>query len=116
MKPLTATLFLVLAVLPAQTPLTLTLTDFATMPVTGSPTGAGNDGSLARVNVMRPEPGTSRLFVNDLNGALYILDPATKQFTTYLDFNGRDDHKGLFDKLHFVSGFAGGFISFAFDP
>jgi hypothetical protein len=43
--------------------LTLDLTDFATMPVTGSPTGTGNGASLARVNVMREEPGgTGRLF------------------------------------------------------
>ena len=43
---------------------------------------------LARVNFLRDEPGGRRFFVNDLNGPLYILDKQTKQFTTYLDFNG----------------------------
>jgi len=107
---------LVVFLLQASAPLTIRIADFAALPMTGSPTGANNPGSLARANVMRPEPGTSRVFVNDLNGPLYILDPATKKFTTYLDFNGRDERTGLFDKLHFLSGFAGGFISFAFDP
>jgi len=99
-------------------PLTLTIADYATAPITGSFTGGtGNPGSLARLNVLRPEPGGSgRLFVNDLNGPLYILDPATKTFTTYLDFNGRDQARGLFDRLPFAAGFANGLISFQFDP
>src|SRR5690349_18646778 len=98
--------------------LTLTVADYAPAPVTGSFTGGtGNPGSLARINFMRPEPGTSgRLWVNDLNGPLYMLDPATKGFTTYLDFNGRDRAPGLFDRLPFAAGFANGLISFQFDP
>jgi hypothetical protein len=101
-----------------QAPLTLEVADFATLPVTGSYTGGtGNPGSLARVNFMRPEPGTSgRIFVNDLNGPLYILDPKTHAFTTYLDFNGRDQAAGLFDRFTFASGFANGLITFQFDP
>ena len=70
------------------------------MPLTGVPDGVGNDGSLARVNFMREEPGGARrFFVNDLNGPLYILDKDTKQFTVYLDFNGSGTKNGLFDKL-----------------
>ena len=57
-------------------PLALEITDFASLPITGLPDGTGNNaGSLARVNVMRQEPGPAgRFFVNDLTGPLYILD------------------------------------------
>src|SRR5213075_2323966 len=75
------------------------------------------DNMLARVNSMREEPGRpARFFVNDLNGPLYILDKRTRQITTYLDFNGRDGHRGIFHKLSYDSGFAGGFVSIQFDP
>lgn len=99
-------------------PIVLEVADFAAAPMTGSFSGGtGNPGSVARINFMRPEPGPAgRLFVNDLNGPLYILDPQTKQFTTYLDFNGRDAAKGLFHRLPFAAGFANGLISFQFAP
>jgi hypothetical protein len=101
----------------AEPPLILHITDYATAPMTGSTTGTGNGGSLARINMLREEPGgAGRLFVNDLNGPLYILDKKTRLFTTYLDFNGRDTRPGLFDKLPFEAGYANGFISFQFDP
>ena len=79
------------------------------------------DGMLARVNSLRQEPGNvpggaSRLFLNDLNGPLYILDRTAKTFTTYLDFNGREGRKGIFPKLSYEIGYAGGFVSFQFDP
>jgi hypothetical protein len=103
--------------LSAEAPLILRLEDFATAPMTGSTTGTGNAGSLARINVLREEPGGGgRFFVNDLNGPLYILDRKTRTFTTYLDFNGRDNRPGLFDKLPFDAGYANGFIGFQFDP
>ena len=103
--------------LDAEAPLVLHLEDYATAPMTGSTTGTGNAGSLARINMLREEPGgAGRFFVNDLNGPLYILDKHTKTFTTYLDFNGRDSRPGLFDKLPFDAGFANGFIAFQFDP
>jgi glucose/arabinose dehydrogenase len=87
------------------------------MPMTGRVDGPGNAGSLARVNVMREEPGgTKRFFVSDLNGPLYILDTTTKKLTTYLNFNGRGTPAGLFDKLTIDAGFANGFITFQFDP
>src|SRR5437867_1288289 len=63
--------------------LALQLTDFASLPITGSPNGEGNNaGALARINFMREEPSpTHRLFVNDLIGPLYILDKKTKAAT-----------------------------------
>lgn len=99
--------------------ITLNIRDYATMPMTGKVDGKGQiQGLLARINFMREEPGASRnrLFVNDLNGPLYILDKQTGKFTTYLNFNGRDGQPGLFHRLPTESGFANGFISFAFDP
>ena len=99
--------------------ITLEIRDYATMPMTGKVNGTGqNLGLLARVNFMREEPGVARdrVFVNDLNGPLYILDKKTAKFTTYLNFNGRDSLPGLFHRLPFESGFGNGFISFAFDP
>jgi glucose/sorbosone dehydrogenase len=101
----------------AEPPLVLRIKDYATAPMTGSTTGTGNAGSLARINMLREEPGGARrLFVNDLNGPLYILDKGTRAFSTYLDFNGRDSRPGLFDKLPFDAGYANGFIAFQFDP
>jgi len=101
---------------------TLEIADYATLPITGLLDGTGQtDGMLARVNSLREEPagapgGGSRLFLNDLNGPLYILDKTGKTFTTYLDFNGRDGHRGIFHKLAYEVGYAGGFVSFQFDP
>jgi len=98
--------------------LTLELKDYVAMPITGKVDGKGQtDGMLARENSLREEPGrTDRFFVNDLNGPLYILDKATKTFTTYLDFNGRDARKSLFHKLAYEVGFAGGLTTLTFDP
>ncbi len=102
--------------------ITIDIRDFVTMPMTGKVDGKGQVmGLLSRVNFMREEPAArktsaSRVFVNDLNGPLYILDRKTGKFITYLDFNGRDGRPGLFHRLPFESGFANGFISFAFDP
>src|SRR5436189_4963191 len=79
----------------ASAQVTLRVADYFTMPLTGTVDGPGNAGSLARVNVMREEPGNSkRFFVSDLNGPLYILDSATKKLTTYLNFNGRGAQTG----------------------
>jgi len=110
---------LVLSVMSLEEPHTVTLRieDYAYLPITGSFAGTANASSLARVNFMRIEPGTrKRLFVNDLNGALYILDKETKTFTTYLNFNGRGAEPGLFHKFTFALGYANGFVSFQFDP
>src|SRR5438132_1186833 len=80
--------------------LTIELKDYVTMPMTGTTDGTGsNEVLLARVNALREEPGGApRFFVADLNGPLYILDKATKKFTTYLDFDGREGHNGLFHR------------------
>jgi hypothetical protein len=98
----------------------LRIADYAALPVTGStdfPSTTANSAYLARANFMAEEPGGgARFFVNDLNGPLYILDKSTKQFTTYLDFNGRGSATGLFNRFVFSSGFANGLITFQFDP
>src|SRR4249920_2700940 len=74
----------------APGPVTLRVADYLAVPITGTVDGPGNSGSLARVNVLREEPGgTKRFFVSDLNGPLYILDTTTKKQIEYLNFNGR---------------------------
>jgi hypothetical protein len=72
-------------------------------------------GQLGRVSSMRSEPSNaplsaSRLFVNDQNGTLYILDKNSKQFTAYLNF------PQIFPKFASDSGNATGIVSFVFDP
>jgi glucose/sorbosone dehydrogenase len=117
-----APLFIAASLLRASEPnaITLDVRDYVAMPITGAFEPKGQImGLLARVNFIREEPGPGakkRLFVNDLNGPLYIFDKSTKQFTTYLDFNGFSGAGGLFNKLPTDNGFANGFISFAFDP
>ena len=98
--------------------LTIEIRDYASMPVTGAVDGAGNSaGLLARINFLRQEPGAGRrLFVNDLNGPLYILDKETKKATTYLDLNGLPGKPGIFHRLAIDQLLASGFISFEFDP
>jgi len=118
--PLLAFLCLSNALADGQAPeITLEIRDFATMPMTGKVDGKGQImGLLARVNFMREEPGATRnrIFVNDLNGPLYIFDKRSGKFATYLNFNGRNGQPGLFKRLPTESGFANGFISFEFDP
>jgi len=97
---------------------TLELRDYVEFPVTGRVDGKGQtDGMLARINSLREEPGGgARLFVNDLNGPLYIVDKASKRLTTYLDFNGRGGRRGLFRRFSYDVGYANGLNSFQFDP
>ncbi len=97
---------------------TLEIKDYVEMPITGKLDGTGQtDGMLARLNSLREEPGgASRFFVNDLNGPLYVLDKATRKLTTYLDFNGREGHRGLFHKFAYETGYANGVVSLQFDP
>ena len=98
--------------------LTLDIEDYMAMPITGTLDGKGQtDNMLSRVNSLREEPGnTTRFFINDLNGPLYILDKQSRKLTTYLDFNGRDGHRGIFHKLGYDAGFAGGLTTVQFDP
>jgi hypothetical protein len=101
----------------ADGPLVLELRDYASAPITGSPTGQGNAGPLARINVLREEPGgAARLFVADLNGPIYIVDKQTRRFTTYLDLNGTEGRPGLFPRFAFTNGLANGVNSLTFDP
>ena len=95
---------------------TLELAEYVRMPITADPTGDNTRAQLARVNFMREEPGGRRFFVNDLNGPLYILDKASKQFTTYLDFNGLEGRPGLYQRFTFQRNFAMGLINVVFDP
>ena len=109
---------LVLSSLGWSSTLTIEIADYASLAVTGRPEGTGQtDGLLARVNALRAEPGNDdRFFVVDLNGPLYILDKRTRAWTTYLDFNGRGERKGLFKRLSFDVGYANGLNTIRFDP
>lgn len=106
----------------AQGTVTVRLEDFAAVPLSGQFTG-GTDNAVyaARVNFLRDEPAFTpgRLFVNDLNGKLYLLDRATRQFTTYLDFNRNTAEtpaaNGLFPAFTRAAGYANGFVTFEFD-
>jgi hypothetical protein len=102
----------------APRPLTLEIRDFVALPITGKVDGTGQvDGMLARVNSVREEPGgAGRLFVTDMNGPIYILDKRTKALTRYLDFNGRDDRPGLFDRFLYDPGYSSGVSQLQFDP
>ena len=101
-----------------STPLTLEMRDYVALPITGKLDGTGQvDGMLARVNSIREEPGGApRLFVVDMNGPIYILDKKTKSLTTYLDFNGSGDRRGLFDRLYHDPGYSTGVSQLQFDP
>jgi len=96
----------------------LDLRDYVEFPITGRLDGKGQtDGILARINSVREEPGgATRFFVNDLNGPLYIVDKTNRTISTYLDFNGRDGHHGVFHKLAYEAGYANGLNSLQFDP
>jgi Glucose / Sorbosone dehydrogenase len=98
--------------------ITIDVTDVASLPITGKLDGTGQvDGMLARVNSIREEPGTAnRLIVVDMNGPVYFLDKKTKTLTTYLDFNGRDQRPGLFDRLFYEAGYSSGVSQLQFDP
>ena len=102
----------------AQQPVTLEIRDYATVPISGLPLGkTSNEWLLSRVNAIREEPGgADRLFVVDMNGPVYILDKKTRQFTKYLDFDGRDDRPGLFHRFYITSGYGNGVNGFIFDP
>jgi hypothetical protein len=96
----------------APSALTAELADFVEMPRTGS------DGrsQAARINVLIEEPGGRRLFVAEHAGPLSIVDKATRQAVTYINFNGSDSSPGLFPKFAPGGGFVSGLMGFAFDP
>src|SRR6478672_2979374 len=96
----------------------LEIKDFVVTPITGSVDGKGsNDVLLSRVNTLREEAGgSSRLFITDLNGPLYIVDKQTKKFSVYLDFNGNEGRNGLFRRLYVTQGYGNGLNGFYLDP
>jgi len=88
----------------ATTPVTVRVSDWASMPFSGSITAtSGNPTYMARINFTKEEPGnTGRMWTCDLNGNLHIFSkggtPATRTAellaqagnrSAYLDFNGR---------------------------
>src|SRR5580704_15880844 len=97
------------------------LEDYANPPLSSPTHGGANSTAidyktqLGRVNTMRPEPANaplaaSRIFVDDMNGTLYILETATKKFTPYLKF------ADIFPKFASDKGNATGIVSITFDP
>lgn len=120
---LSVLLSLACATAQAQGLLTLRLEDYAAAPITGQFVGS-TDNSIyaARINFLREEPGghATRLWVNDLNGKLYVLDKSTRQFTPYLDFHRNTQENpaatGLFPAFTRANGYANGFVTFQFDP
>jgi glucose/sorbosone dehydrogenase len=79
-------------------------TEFASIP-------DGPDGQPARMDLLVDEPGTRRLFVNDMRGQLYSVSYDGKTVIRYLDINtpgwGVPVHSGGSER---------GFQSFAFHP
>ncbi len=118
-----ALLTLVVRTILAQGTVVLQLTDYAAVPQSGVLVNSTDNAVyVARVNFLREEPGggMNRFFVCDLNGKLYILDHATKQFTTYLDFQRNTTETpnatGLFPAFTRAAGYANGLVTFQFDP
>jgi len=97
---------------------TLRVEDYATAPQTGIVGGGTNQGYMARLNFLAEDPTNSnQMWVNDLNGPLYIMNRESKAFTQYLNFNGTSSNPGLYDRFYYnQGGFAAGFITFQFDP
>ena len=48
------------------------------------------DGDPARMMLLSDEPGTDRLFVNDMRGPLYSIDYDGQRVTQYLDIDDAD--------------------------
>jgi Glucose / Sorbosone dehydrogenase len=99
----------------------VTLEDYVTPPLSSPTHGGANTtaidykGQLARVNSLRAEPANaplaaSRIFVDDMNGTLYILETTSKKLTPYLKF------VDIFPKFASDRGNASGIVSITFDP
>ncbi|MDB6064531.1 MAG: hypothetical protein JWR26_739 [Pedosphaera sp.] len=96
------------------------LEDYASLPIssrtiTTYPPTINLADQLGRVNFLRSEPtncslSSTRFFVNDLNRNFYILNKTTKTFTIYINF------EEVFPKFDNNPGYAGGLVTFAFDP
>jgi hypothetical protein len=70
-----------------------------------------NGGEAARMMLLVDEPGTKRLFVNDMKGPLYSVSHDGKTVTKYIDINAPDWGIGVQSQ-----GSERGFQSFAFHP
>src|SRR5258705_1222752 len=79
------------------------LTEFATIPDVG--------GEPARMMLLVNEPGTRRLFVNDMRGPLYSVSYDGKTVVKYLDINAQNWGVSVQSQ-----GRERGFQSFAFHP
>ena len=98
----------------------LLLQDYASLPLSSLmkdsyPAQIDYHDELGRVNTLHSEPAdaprsSSRFFVNDANGILYILDKNTKKFTPYIDFGK------VFPKFTTDPGYEGGIVFVVFDP
>jgi hypothetical protein len=97
------------------------LEDYANPPISNPTHGGATPAAidykvqLGRITSLRAEPSNaplaaSRIFVNDQNGTLYILDTATKNFTPYLKF------PDIFPNFASDKGNATGIVSITFDP
>lgn len=95
---------------------TVVVRDYAQLPLSSRSSASINFADqLGRVNFLRSEPtlatgSDSRFFVNDLNRNLYLLDKATTSFNPYINF------EQVFGKFDNDPGYAGGLVTFAFDP
>lgn len=78
-------------------------TEFASVPDVG--------GETARLMLLADEPGTKRLFVNDMRGILYTVDYDGRRVATYLDL--REERWGVSVQARNAEQ---GFQSFAFHP
>jgi len=83
--------------------ITVSFREFATLP--------DINGDAARMMLLVDEPGTRRLFVNDMRGPLYGMAADGKLVTLYLDVNDPKWSVGVQS-----SGSERGFQSFAFHP
>jgi autotransporter-associated beta strand protein len=95
--------------------ITVRLMDAFTAPKSSVTSGA----QVARINFLRAEPVESladrRLFVNDMNGSLSIVDRSTGTFTRYLDFDAIFNGIGIGD-FDADPGYAAGLVTMQFDP
>jgi hypothetical protein len=99
----------------ATTTTAVVLENYATVPLSGRSGAVNFANQLGRINFMRSEPSgapqaAARFFANDLNRNLYILARSDKSFTSYLNF------QDIFPRFDNDPGFAGGLVTFAFDP
>ena len=89
------------------------------MPVTGKLVGADDPNESASrgstPSGKRPADPTACFFPSS-PGPSYIYDKKTKAFTTYLDFNGYGESRGLFKKFFTISGYGNGINGFTLDP